>query len=117
MSVNAVGPAVVAPERKTGGGGKGIASAFIPGLGQFVDGRTKQGALFLGGTVAAGAANGLLSRSIMKDAFTAVEKGGEAAMSKGGKAKLIGLAALGIAAAGLYIANIVDAYKGDKKAE
>lgn len=44
----AVYPAPVAPERKTGGGGKAVASTFIPGLGQFMDGRTGAGATFLG---------------------------------------------------------------------
>lgn len=54
-------------EKKTGGVGKAVASAFLPGLGQFIDGRNKEGALFLGATAATGLGTLGLSASILND--------------------------------------------------
>ena len=50
MSVNQVSPinTNIQQQRKTGGAGKAIASAFIPGIGEFLDDRNKEGAFFLG---------------------------------------------------------------------
>ena len=46
--------------KKTGGAGKALASASIPGLGQFLDGRNKQGAIYLGPGTAADIVSGLI---------------------------------------------------------
>ena len=57
-------------ERKTGGAGKGWASAAIPGLGQFIDGRIIAGVGFLGGSI------GLLlaQKHYSKDAISIMKK-------------------------------------------
>lgn len=46
-----------------------------------------------------------------------VEKAGEVILKSSGKAKYFGALALGLAATGLWIANIVDAYKGGNQAQ
>jgi len=53
-------------ERKTGGGGKAFASAIIPGLGQFIDGRTGAGVGFLGGSIGAAIVHYNLSKDYNK---------------------------------------------------
>lgn len=121
MSVNGVGvnPNVNYPQteqKKKGGAFKAVASAFIPGLGQFCDGRGKAGALFLGGTVAAGLGSKALAISSLNSMAT-VEKAGEVILKSSGKAKFFGALALGLAATSLWVANIVDAYKGGKQAQ
>ena len=98
---------------KTGGASKAVASAFIPGLGQFCDGRNKEGVKFIGASIALSAAFSSLSNSFSKTLITAVESGAEK-LPKSGKNKLIGMAAIGVASSILYIANIVDAFKGNK---
>lgn len=99
-------------EKKTGGGGKAVASAFIPGLGQFIDGRGKDGAKYLLAFFGIGAASAGLSKSIVKDVLEA----GEDSVKSGSRtAKLVGVAVLGVAGLATYIKNIVDAYKGEKK--
>ena len=50
------------PKQK-GGAVKAVASAFVPGLGQFLDGRNKDGAKYLGASVGLGAASTLVSWS------------------------------------------------------
>lgn len=101
-------------QKKTGGAGKAVASAFIPGLGQMCDGSTKKGLAYLGGVAATGVGAKLLSNSVAKDVLQLMEKSGEAAMKGSTKAKWAGALALGLATTGLWIANIVDAYKGNK---
>ena len=92
-------------QKNKGGGGKAIASTFIPGLGQMCDGRTGTGLKFLGGVTLAGIASKLAYTSSL---FAKTTKGFAGAMVAG--------MALGLTAAGLWIANIVDAYKGGKSA-
>lgn len=105
-------------QKKKGGAGKAVASAFIPGLGQFCDGRNKAGLASLGGVVGAGIGSRLLSVSYLNGLIKDVEKSGEKAVVSGGtKAKFYGAIALGLASGALYIANIVDAYKGGKAKE
>lgn len=121
MSVNGVGvnPNVNYPQteqKKKGGAFKAVASAFIPGLGQFCDGRGKAGALFLGGTTAAALGSKVLAISSLNSMAT-VEKAGEVILKSSGKAKFFGALALGLAATSLWVANIVDAYKGGKQAQ
>ena len=70
MAVEAINPAISHTEKKTGGKGKAWASVAIPGLGQFLDGRNKAGAGFLGGALALNIGNALAYRSLLKDAFT-----------------------------------------------
>ena len=57
----------------------------------------------------------MLSASYLNNLIQTTEKTGEALVKSGGRGKLYGAIALGIAATGLYIANIVDAYKGGKQ--
>ncbi len=121
MSVNGVGvnPNVNYPQteqKQKGGAFKAVASTFIPGLGQFCDGRGKAGALFLGGTVAASLGSRALAISSL-NSMAPVEKVGEVILKSSGKAKYFGALALGLAATGLWIANIVDAYNGGKQAQ
>lgn len=100
--------------RQKGGAGKAVASAFVPGLGQFLDGRNKQGAGFLGGSIGLGVASSLVGRSIAKDMIKSLEQSAEA-MPKTPTGKLAAVGLIGLAATGLWIANIVDAYKGGKQ--
>lgn len=115
-SVNFAGNVAKAPaaEKEKGGTAKGVASAFVPGLGQFIDGRNKEGAKFLGGSVAIGAASGLLSTSMFKKLSENLANGAKQ-MPKVPGTKMAALAALCLAGTALWIANIVDAYKGGKE--
>lgn len=122
MSVQAVNTNTVPQQKKTGGSGKAWASVFIPGLGQFLDGRNAAGAGYMGAGIATGIGSFALRSSLAKDIFKASSEAVDDAafditkyLSKIPKGKLYGSIALGLAATGLWIANIVDAYKGDKK--
>ncbi len=108
-------------QRKTGGSSKAAASCLLPGLGQLCDGRTAAGLGYMGSVATTGVTSVALSNSFTKDLFEASEasmKNGvfdiSKYMSKIPKGKLYGAIALGLATAGLWIANIVDAYKGNK---
>lgn len=121
---------------ETGGGGKAVASFFIPGLGQFLDGRTAAGAGFLGGSIALQ----LIKFPLLKEYNRAVKEESNAAFpkdvkinsfgdffkrskaplkspkvleamktSKYKKAKMLGWGALA-----LWVVGIIDAYKGDR---
>ena len=122
MTVEAVGYTPVQPQKKTGGAGKAWASVFIPGLGQFLDGRNKEGAGYMGASIAAGLGSHALVGSLSKDIFNASKAASAAGaqfdvgkyLSKLPKGKMWGMAALGLASTALWIANIVDAYKGKK---
>ncbi|MBQ8459525.1 hypothetical protein IJ541_05420 [bacterium] len=112
----------VLPPKKTGGAGKAWASVFIPGLGQFLDGRNKEGAIYMGTNLGASIGAYALGNSIGKDIFQATQKAMETDgmfdvskyLSKMPKGKIYGAIALGIGSTILWIANIVDAYKGKK---
>ena len=72
------------------------------------------------GHTALGIGTGVLSRNALKDALKAASTsdGGfdiSKYYSKLTKGKYIGAIALGLAGTALWIANIVDAYKGGKK--
>jgi len=104
-------------ERKKGGAGKAWSSAFLPGLGQFFDGRNTAGFGFLGGMLGLQA----LSFHIHKDLYKPFSQGdlteytksaAKISTKEGYAAKM---ALLGMASFGLWIANIVDAYKGGQK--
>lgn len=97
------------PKQK-GGAVKAVASAFVPGLGQFLDGRNKDGAKYLGASVGLGAASTLVSVSML------LEEGAET-LPKTPVGKFVALGLMGLASTGLWIANIVDAYKGGKNAK
>lgn len=115
----------------TGGVGKAIASTFIPGLGQFCDGRNKAGAGYMVSDIALGAGAFTLGYSLSKDIFKASEtlvnskvepktieeatKQFMEAFPKAGKVKCAAMIALPLVATGVWIANIVDAYKGNRK--
>lgn len=90
--------------KKEGSWGKAIASLILPGLGQFFDGRNKDGfkqlGAFTGLTVLSGA---LYTRGMA---------------AKGKFGQIAGIASgliSGFAALGTSIYSIVDAYKGGKK--
>lgn len=103
------------PKQK-GGAVKAVASAFVPGLGQFLDGRNKDGAKYLGASVGLGAASTLVSVSMLRKASQALEQGAET-LPKTPVGKFVALGLMGLASTGLWIANIVDAYKGGKNAK
>ena len=100
--------------RQKGGAGKAVASALIPGSGQFLDGRNKEGATYLGGSIGLGVASSLVGNSIMKNMAKSLEQNAEV-MPKTPTGKLAAIGLIGLAATGLWIANIVDAYKGGKQ--
>lgn len=122
MSVNSITPgaAPVQSTKKSGGAGKAVASAFVPGLGQFCDGRIGDGFGYLLGTA------GVLYTgvSLIKENRAAAEKAIDsvvfsnkptamrilANLPKGSK---LGLAALAVGV-GVWVRNIVDAYKGKR---
>lgn len=57
--------------RKTGGGWKAFASFLLPGLGQFCDGRNKEGAMFLGGSIGLSILSGITWKKIVNNIHTA----------------------------------------------
>ena len=85
-----------------GGGGKALASAIVPTLGQFCDGRNLAGLGFLATYGALGTSFGFI-----------VKKACEIAENSPGQKKLMIMTA-GVIVAGVitHLANIVDAYKG-----
>ena len=107
-----------AQKRETGGAGKAVASYFVPGLGEFLDGRNKSGAFFLASRVGVGVASSVVATKASKemiDTFTTSAMNDEFIMPAMKKNKAVGLAALCLASIGLTIANVVDAYKGKKE--
>ena len=147
MAIQSVSPVsfkgnsnVQSNQRPKGGAGKAAVSYFIPGLGEFLDGRNKEGAFFLGSRLGVGVLGGLASRNIVKSATDNVSEFVGNAMKqldndvesfdygnliKGTinsyvdafKANKVSSALYFTAFAagmGLAIANIVDAYKGGK---
>ena len=104
-------------QRQKGGAGKAVASFFIPGLGEFLDSRNKEGAIFLGSRLGTGILAGALRIKLVKNACEAVEN--NVSTIKGYKLLNVAIGLLGLASFGLTIANIVDAYKGgsDKKVD
>jgi len=85
--------------KKTGGGWKGVISAFVPGLGQLADGRLGAAAGYFFGTSA-------LS--------TATYIGSVLASAKNPKLGIATALVGGLATLGLWVSNIVDAVKGRK---
>ena len=119
-NINAVQPQL----KQTGGAGKAVASGFIPGLGQLCDGRTKEGLGYMGANLGLIAGSSLLGRSIGKDIVEISSKAAKSAgnfdvskcLIKGApKAKLVAACLLPVAGFALWVANVVDAYKGGKK--
>ena len=102
-------------QRPKGGAGKAAITWFIPGLGEFLDGRNKEGALFLGSRLGVGALTGVLYTGFAKNILNAFANG--ASSFKGDKIIPAAITLLGLTSFGLAIANTVDAYKGgsDKK--
>jgi|GEM_PF-1920837 len=109
--------------KKTGGAGKAWCSVAIPGLGQFLDGRNKEGAWYLGGSLGLGAATAATAIAFIKAAEKNVSRISlenpelilrDKSVRKAGVAGAVGLSVLYLANIGLRIANIVDAYKGNR---
>lgn len=118
MSLPEVGvPVIQNNQKKTGGCGKAIASAFLPGLGQYCDGRNKEGTAYLLSTVGTGALAGYLNYSAGKDVLMAHRILETGAKKLSGLTKLKGYSAivLALTTLGLWCANVIDAYKGNKK--
>ena len=121
MAVEAVGVQVL-PQKTTGKVGKAVASALLPGLGQFTDGRNKEGIGYLVSTVGLSTLGTLGVSKYWNDVFEArhnvpfgrvdLENAAAKSVKKGGL--YFGITAM-LISAGLWIANIVDAYKGGKK--
>ena len=130
--------------KKTGGAGKAVASAIIPGSGQLIDGRVGAGLGFLGGALGISGLRFLLNKNVIKQNEKLITRfssnlGKKAAQGlitpKEAMKKSIGVGikivkkafksapvlkkaamiALPLAALGLYVTNVVDAYKGGKK--
>lgn len=131
MSVEAIKASQVKPIKpkkikEEGRGGKAVASALMPGLGQFCDGRNKDGAKFLLGSIGLDLASLGIIASIVAPVVKSFMNE-RAAMTEGvdlrtilseiknPKAKVIGLAGLAIVGFGLWVVNIVDAAKGGLK--
>ena len=89
-------------EKLTGGAGKAVASFFIPGLGQLLDGRKKAAAGIFGSYIAITAANRLNFKGIDASSFKVLYKVPFLAPILG---------ALGL---GHLVYRTVDAYRGDK---
>jgi len=123
MRINAVNTVQAQPfkgklddDKKTGGAGKAWCSAAIPGLGQFLDGRTGKGLQYLGTGVALFATSQIMNKDFYKGLFTQNQELIQKALINNLKPSKIAVGAvLGIAGIVNYICNIVDAYKGDKK--
>ena len=114
--------------KETGGGGKMLASFFVPGLGQFLDGRKKAGTGYMGAYFGTATVAGTLAYSLGKQAMKLADKLDTKTleesmehvienMPKKGKLKIAGIMVAGLATSIIYIANLVDAYKGGKKAD
>lgn len=103
--------------KKTGGAGKAVASYFIPGLGQFIDGRNKEGAKFLGATLGLGAIGMFLQKDILKASLKGNIEGMMEASLKftESKTKMAAVLGVGVLALGVKIADMVNAYKGNKE--
>ncbi len=117
MSINAVGPNVQVQQsqKKTGGTKRAVASAIIPGLGQFQDGRKKAAAGFFGGMVGLYTISALFNRNIYMSLLKRDINKFNAEMNKSSLPKMITTeAALFLATVSLWITNVVNAYKGDK---
>src|SRR5215510_12272190 len=100
--------------KRTGGAKKAAASFFVPGLGQFLDGRNKEGAAFL--SLSAGLS--VLGICLRKNAAKTAFKGGlEGMMDSAIRAvrpvsKSFAVKAVALAAVVVKIADMMNAYKG-----
>lgn len=105
-------------ENKKRHGGKAVASSFIPGLGQFCDGRIKAGLGFLAGAIGLGVLSRLSTKPMLKE-LKNFEKAAmelkELPAIKIGASKMLAPMIIGLGSTGLWIANVVDAYKGRKE--
>ena len=97
-------------QNKKGGAGKAVVSWFIPGLGEFLDGRNKEGAIFLGTRLGVGTLMSILCSQESKNTYNALRN--DIDNIKGSKILTAAIGILGLASLGLAIANTVDAYKG-----
>lgn len=105
-------------QEKKGGYGKAIASGFLPGLGQFFDGRTKDGFKDLGRHIALPTIASIAGFAGYMNLVSTAEKAAKTGVSKTPygfyAAAALSLVA-GLGATANWIHSIVDAYKGGKK--
>lgn len=123
-------------EKKTGGVGKAVASAIIPGSGQLIDGRAGSGLGFFctlcGLSLVRSKLMKPVSRALdrytkildkqklplkesVKKSWGAVNRLTKTMFKNASMPKKIAMVALPVAIIGTYVANVVNAYKGDKK--
>lgn len=95
--------------------------AVIPGLHQFVNGRTKEGLIFSGGDIGLGVAAYLLSKYVIKDAAKGIasiirnDNSNRTAAINSLNFKKNGYYIIGATAIILEILNFIDAYRHPKK--
>ncbi len=73
MSMNTVNTQIT-PQKRTGGIKKAIASTFVPGLGQFLDSRKKEGCFYLIGIGSSAIVSAKCFSKYNKDVFEASKK-------------------------------------------
>lgn len=131
---------VIEKEKKTGGAGKGFASAVLPGLGQILDGRIGAGLGFLGSMIGFSALQHINGKKFADNLAKRLPENGrkmemlDKAWKAGKKDKVIKVfvgnikkafkelptgnkvaaVTLPVVMLGTYIANIVNAAKGKK---
>ena len=105
-------------KEKKGSAGKAVASAFMPGLGQLLDGRTKDGLVDMGTTAGLKALIGVAGLAGYQNFVKTAETAAKTGISKtpvGFYAALAVCALAGVGAVANWIHSIVDGYKGGKK--
>ncbi len=105
-------------KEKKGGAGKAVASAFVPGLGQLIDGRTKDGLVDMGTAAGLSALSSIVGLAGYQNFVKTVEAAAKTGVSKtpvGFYAALAVCALTGIGAVANWIHSIVDGYRGGKK--
>ena len=105
-----------APKKK-GSAGKALASAFLPGLGQMFDGRTKDGIKDMAAHVGLPTLATVVTYLGVANFAKAVEAGAKSGVTKTpyGFYAAVGVAALaGLGTVANWVHSVVDAYKGGK---
>ncbi len=105
-------------KEKKGSAGKAVASAFLPGLGQLIDGRVKDGLVDMGTTAGLKALIGVAGLAGYQNFVKTAETAAKTGISKtpvGFYAALAVCALAGIGGFANWIHSIVDGYKGGKK--
>jgi hypothetical protein len=120
MQVNSINPNYTNFKSGSNDSDWTMVTAIVPGLNQLINGRTKEGLLFLGGDIALGAAAHFLDKSVKKD----VLEGSIGVLGKNNeikqrsmnalKNKQFGYVLIGAGAVFLGLLSLYDAYKHRK---